>query len=308
MHLVSNYLYSYQTAQEGIEKVVHFASAFLTHLLMPGSRFSSSPANVVFLTERRRPRLSKSLRQLGSYPSIEHHSWTCEWRQQQYQYGQRKICHLTIPERMWNILYQKNPQILRQLITKLSFTQRCSLIYFASVHLYCATNDLENIYSISYWIYHFSIREDFFNEQHKRIVMALHSSPLVGWCLFVFFFIVVLIMYIFQHFCSQVLLLSKHLETGFVGEVTFPELPKLLYVASTQHVHPQRTVYEPEWDQVVIDHQRVKCPRKTLPWKSVLVDSLWNLPIAGSLADSELSFGRFSTKNMNNFLMSASLE
>lgn len=39
-----------------------------------------------------------------------------------------------------------------------------------------------------------------------------------------------------------------------------------------------------------------------------LVDSLWNLPIAGSLADSELSFGRFSTKNMNNFLMSASLE
>ena len=48
------------------------------------------------------------------------------------------------------ILYQKNPQILRQLMTKLSFTQRCSLIYFASVHLYCATNDLENIYSISY--------------------------------------------------------------------------------------------------------------------------------------------------------------
>ena len=203
MRLVSNYLYSYQKAQEGIEKVVHFASAFLTHLLMPGSRFSSSPANVVFLTERRRPRLSKSLRQLGSYPSIEHHSWTCEWRQQQYQYGQRKICHLTIPERMWNILYQKNPQILRQLITKLSFTQRCSLIYFASVHLYCATNDLENIYSISYWIYHFSIREDFFNEQHKRIVMALHSSPLVGWCLFVFFFIVVLIMYIFQHFVRR---------------------------------------------------------------------------------------------------------
>ena len=37
-------------------------------------------------------------------------------------------------------------------------------------------------------------------------------------------------------------------------------------------------------------------------------DSLLNLPIAGSLADSELSFGRFSTKNMNNFLMSASLE
>ena len=39
-----------------------------------------------------------------------------------------------------------------------------------------------------------------------------------------------------------------------------------------------------------------------------LADSLLNLPIAGSLADSELSFGRFSTKNMNNFLMSASLE
>lgn len=32
-----------------------------------------------------------------------------------------------------------------------------------------------------------------------------------------------------------------------------------------------------------------------------------NLP-KGSLADSELSFGRFSTKNINTFLISASLE
>ena len=62
-------------------------------------------------------------------------------------------------------------------------------------------------------------------------------------------------------------------------------------------------------DQVLFDHQRVKCPRKTTPREKVwLADSLLNLPIAGSLADSELSFGRFSTKNMNNFLMSASLE
>ena len=47
---------------------------------------------------------------------------------------------------------------------------------------------------------------------------------------------------------------------------------------------------------------------KHLREKVWLADSLLNLPIAGSLADSELSFGRFSTKNMNNFLMSASLE
>lgn len=47
---------------------------------------------------------------------------------------------------------------------------------------------------------------------------------------------------------------------------------------------------------------------KHLHEKVWLADSLLNLPIAGSLADSELSFGRFSTKNMNNFLMSASLE
>ena len=47
-------------------------------------------------------------------------------------------------------IYEKKSQILRQLIAKLTFTQRCSLIYFASEHLYCDTNDLENIYSISY--------------------------------------------------------------------------------------------------------------------------------------------------------------
>ena len=220
MHLVAHSLYSYQKAQEGIEKVVHFVSAFVTHLFMPGSRFSSSPANVVFLTERRRPRLSKSLRQLSSYPSIEHHSWTCQKRQHQHQYGQRKICHLTIPKRMWNIYILKKTQILRQLITKLTFTQRCSLIYLASVHLYCDTNDLENIYSISYWIYDFFIREDFFNEQHKRIIMALHSSPLVECCLFVFFFYCGLDHVYFSKFCSQVLLVSKHPEAGFVGEVT----------------------------------------------------------------------------------------
>ena len=114
----------------------------------------------------------------------------------------------------------------------------------------------------------------------------------------------------FSTFFLEVLLLSKHLETGFVGEVTFPELPKLLYVASTQHVHPQRTVYEPEWDQdkwsLIIKELNVL--EKHFREKVWLADSLLNLPIAGSLADSELSFGRFSTKNMNNFLMSASLE
>ena len=228
MRLVSHYLYSYQKAQEGIEKVVHFASAFLTHLLMPGSRFSSSPANVVFLTERRRPRLSKSLRQLGSYPSIEHHSWTCEYRQQQYQYGQRKICHLTIHKRMWNIYIKKKTQILRQLIRKLTFTQRCSLIYFASAHLYCDTNDLENIYSISYWIYYFFVREDFFNEQHKRIVMALNSSPLVECCLFVFSFIVVLIMYIFQNFVRRSFCSLSTRRQNLLERLPLPELPELL--------------------------------------------------------------------------------
>ena len=122
----------------------------------------------------------------------------------------------------------KKTQILRQLIRKLTFTQRCSLIYFASVHLYCDTNDLENIYSISYWIYHFFVREDFFNEQHKRIVMALNSSPLVECCLFVFFFIVVLIMYIFQNFVRRSFCSLSTRRQNLLERLPLPELPELL--------------------------------------------------------------------------------
>lgn len=162
----------------------------------------------------------------------------------------------------------KKTQIVRQPITKLTFTQRCSLIHFASVHLYCDTNDLENIYSISCWIYHFFIREDFFNEQHKRIVMESHTSPLVRWCLFVSFFFVVLIMYIFQNFvCRSFCSLSTWRQV-LLEKLPLLELPELLYVASGPHAHPQWTFHGP--DQVLIDHQRVKCPRKTPPWKSVV--------------------------------------
>ena len=206
------------------------------------------------------------------------------------------------------ILYRKNPQILRQLITKLSFTQRCSLIYFASVHLYCATNDLENIYSISYWIYHFSIMEDFFNEQHKRIVMALHSSPLVGWCLFVFFFIVVLIMYIFQHFVRRSFCSLSTWRQVLLGRLPFLSyqscfmLHQLNTFTPNEHFMNQNEI---KWSLII---KELNVLEKHFREKVWLADSLLNLPIAGSLADSELSFGRFSTKNMNNFLMSASLE
>ena len=126
------------------------------------------------------------------------------------------------------IYIKKKTQILRQLITKLTFTQRCSLIYFASVHLFCDTSDLENIYSISYWIYHFFVREDFFNEQHKRIVMALNSSPLVECCLFVFFFIVVLIMYIFQNFVRRSFCSLSTRRQNLLERLPLPELPELL--------------------------------------------------------------------------------
>ena len=166
------------------------------------------------------------------------------------------------------IYIKKKTQILRQLITKLTFTQRCSLIYFASVHLFCDTSDLENIYSISYWIYHFFVREDFFNEQHKRIVMALNSSPLVECCLLVFFFIVVLIMYIFQNFVHRSFCSLSTWRQVLLGRLPLPELPELLYIASGPHAHPQRTCYGP--DQALIGHQIVKCPRKTPPWKSVV--------------------------------------
>lgn len=202
----------------------------------------------------------------------------------------------------------KKTQILRQLIRKSTFTQRCSLIYFASVHLYCDTNDLENIYSISYWIYHFFIREDFFNEQHKTIVMGLHSSPLVGWCLFVFFFIVVLIMYIFQHFVRRSFFSLSTWRQVLLGRLPFQSyqscfmLNQLNTFTPNEHFMDQNEI---KWSLIIKELNALeKHPREKV-W---LADSLLNLPIAGSLADSELSFGRFSTKNMNNFLMSASLE
>ena len=141
-------------------------------------------------------------------------------------------------------------------------------LFWFSASLLHDTNDLENVYSISYWIYHFFVRADFFNEQHKRIVMALNSSPLVECCLFVFFFIVVLIMYIFQNFVHRSFCSLSTWRQVLLGRLPLPELPEFLYVASGPHAHPQRTFYGP--DQVLIDHQRVKCPRKTPLWKSVV--------------------------------------
>ena len=108
----------------------------------------------------------------------------------------------------------------------------------------------------------------FFNEQHKRIIMALHSSPLVECCLFVFFFIVVLITYIFQNFVRGSFCSLSAWRQVLLGRLPLPELPELLYIASSPHAHPPRTCYGP--DQALIGHQIVKCPRKTPPWKSVV--------------------------------------
>ena len=140
----------------------------------------------------------------------------------------------------------KKTQILRQLITKLTFTQRCSLIYF---NLFCFSASL--LWHKWPWkhLLHFILnisflyKGRFFNEQHKRIVMALHSSPLVECCLFVFFFIVVFIIYIFQNFVRRSFCSPNTWRQVLLRRLPLPELPELLYVASGPHAHPQWTLF-----------------------------------------------------------------
>ena len=138
--------------------------------------------------------------------------------------------------------------------------------------------------------------------------MAFPSSPLVECCLFVFFFIVVFMIYIFQKFCSQVLLLSKHLETVFVEEVTSSRVTRVALCCIRSTCSPPMNIIFTDQIKCSLIIKELNVLEKHFREKVWLADSLLNLPIAGSLADSELSFGRFSTKNMNNFLMSASLE
>ena len=70
-------------------------------------------------------------------------------------------------------------------------------------------------------------------------------------------------MYIFQNFIRRSFRSLSAWRQVLLGRLPLLELPELLYVASGPHSHPQRTFYGP--DQVFIDHQRVKRPRKTPP-------------------------------------------
>ena len=163
----------------------------------------------------------------------------------------------------------KKTQILRQLIRKLTFTQRCSLIYFASVHLYCDTNDLENIYSISYWIYHFFIREDFLMSNIKESLW--HCTP-VPWlsvvCLFSFS------LWSSSYIFFKILFAGPSaLQTPgdrfCWGGYLFQSYQSCFMLHQVHMLTPnEHYFYGP--DQVLFDHQRVKCPRKTPPWKSVV--------------------------------------
>lgn len=136
--------------------------------------------------------------------------------------------------------------------------------------------------------------------------MALHSSPLVECCLFVFFFIVVLIMYIFQNFVRRSFCSLSTWRRFCWGGYLFQSYQSCFMLHQGHTLTPNKHFTDQIKCSLIIKELNVL--EKHLREKVWLADSLLNLPIAGSLADSELSFGRFSTKNMNNFLMSASLE
>lgn len=142
------------------------------------------------------------------------------------------------------------------------------------------------------------------NENHYGIPLQSLS-----WVLFVCFLFHCGLHHIyFSKFCSQVLLLSKHLETVFVEEVTSSRVTRVALCCIRSTCSPPMNIIFTDQIKCSLIIKELNVLEKHLREKVWLADSLLNLPIAGSLADSELSFGRFSTKNMNNFLMSASLE